>query len=81
MSVSSAPGSSLISFTSSLVVAVRGSFGFLFIVPPAGKSVSKAESLVSLPQLDLLRGDSLLGWISLAGDSDKSLLEEISLFA
>jgi hypothetical protein len=89
MLVSSALGSSLISFTSSLVVAVRGSFGFLFIVPPAGLSVSKAESLVSLlPPLDLLIGDTLLvaGWyskfpVSLEGDSDMSLFDEISLFA
>lgn len=49
MLISSVLGSSVISFTSSPVAG--GSFGFLLIVPPAGKSVSKAESLVSLPPL------------------------------
>ena len=52
------PATSVLISSTGSIVAATASLGFRFIVPPAGESVSNAESLVSLPLLALLKKES-----------------------
>jgi hypothetical protein len=69
-----------ISSTGSIVAGATASLGFRLIVPPAGESVSNAESLVSLPLLDLLNKDSERD-IETDTDVSPELLHRTSLLA